>query len=460
MKKITTYVALLSLILLTSCQTLFLAEGVPTWSVKRPKNNNKVVYFYGYGEGANPQLAKNKGNVAVLEELEAFIGADGAENFYRELSDTSGIKAFEMSIYKEVSAPLSDGSHAYYVLYKASRSLLEQSFSEEYKAILKTEEEISSLLEQALEAYKDNNDVESISKLLNALSLSLTFPVRNEEYQSEVLLEKVIGQLSELKIRVQKVKPDSATAEVKLVRTYGLFYPPVKNANVSARFTTYEPLTGKVESSLMYKTNDRGKFQFKPVNPFMVKEGSVTFYLDMKSELFNLSLVAPEEYVDKIKDIISNIQISFDYAIASNGDDTTVGIVLNEFDVDGRLLDTTFAQDAFIAFMEEQKVSITPLVSSSEEELLPALEDIKSRYPEIRYLIWGRVGVVDSRLLGRDQAYSITGDIYLVDMESNNTLKEEKLAAVASWNEDGTVALEAGYKKYGRLVAVKFISEF
>ncbi len=460
MKKRALFIFLILIFLLTSCQSLFVAEEIPSWAAKRPKNTKKWVYFYGHGEGSNPQLAKNKGNIEVLEEIEAFIGADGSETYYRELSDTSQIKLFGMELYREANVPLMEGGHAYYVLYKADRTLLEQSFSEEYKEILQTEQKISELLSSALEDYKENNDVESISKLLNALSLSLTFPVKNEAYKSDVLLNKVIKQLSELKIKIRRVKPETGEAEVKLIRTYGLFHPPVKNANVSARFTTYEPLSGTVGSSLLYKTDDRGRLQFKPVNPYMVKEGSVTFYLDIKSELYNLSLVAPEDYMARINEVIANIQASFDYSIASKDEDASFGIVLNEFDADGRLLDSTFAQDAFKAFYEEQGIKISPLVSSNEEELALALEDIKSRYPEIRYLIWGRVGVVDTRQLGEDSAYSITGDIYLIDMKENVTLKEEKLAAVASWDEDKAVALEEGYKKYGRLVAVKFIFQY
>ncbi len=459
MRKYISFFVLLILITITSCNSLFLPDATPTWAINIPQNSKKWVYFYGYGNATNVQLAKNRANIDVLESVASYIGSDISETYYREISDNSSVVGLGMDLYREADLTLSDGSIEYHVLYRANRTILEDNFSDEYKEILETENRIENLLSLALEDYKENNDVESISKLLNALSLSLTFPVRNEEYSSEVLLDKVLGQLSELKIKVSKVKSDKGEAEVKLVRTYGLFHPPVKNANVSARFMTYEPLANQVESSIIYKTDDRGKFLFTPINPYMVKEGTVTFYLDMETELYNLALVAPVDYVKKINDVIANIQISFDYSIESKGSAESVGIILNEFNEEGRKLNTSFAQDTFVEYFESQNVLIKS-VSSVEEELELAIEDVKANYPELRYLIWGRVGSVDSVMLGSDISYSISGDIYLVDLSTKEILKEERLASVASWNESSEVALTEGFKKYGKLIAVKYISQF
>lgn len=457
MKKILCIFSLALIIFLTSCQSFFVSS-IPTWSITKPKDTNKWVYFVGKGEDKDPQLAKNKAYLDALQASAEFVGAEVVETYYRELFDTDAIAQFGMTVSKQYQTTVEDIVE-YYVLFKASRRSIESNWSEDYKKILAHEEEIKTLLADSVEDYKNNNDVESVNKILKALARSLTFDIKNEELKSSVILEKALLQLSQIEINIKKYNPRTAEAEVKLTRKYGILHPPVKNAIVNASFMTYEPLASQIPSSIVYMTDNKGRFTFSPINPYFVKKGQVTFLLDMESELYNLSLVAPKEYLENLEQVISNIRVSFDYELEQKNSSEKVGISLTEYREDGQRLFSNYAQDTFISYFNTENTNLTT-ITLNEEEFDFILEEVKENYPEIKYLIWGRVGVLDNTVVDDEYMYSIGGDVYLIDVSNKTVIKEESLAKVSSFDFDRNIALMKGFEKYGKLLAVNYISNF
>lgn len=451
------YFYLVLLILLASCESIFVSS-IPTWSITKPKDSNKWVYFVGKGEDKDAQLAKNKAYLNALQDAAEFVGSDVVETYYRELVDTDAIAQFGITVSKQYQTNIEE-TVEYYVLFKASRKSIESNWSEDYKKTLAQEEEIKKLLSAAIEDYKNNNDVESVNKILKALALSFTFEIKNEELQSSIILEKALHQLSQIEINIKKYNPKTAEAEVKLTRKYGILHPPVKNAIVNASFMTYEPLASQIPSSIVYMTDNKGKFTFSPINPYFVKKGQVTFLLDMETALYNLSLVAPKEYLESLEKVISSIRVSFDYEQEQKISSENVGISLTEYREDGQRLFTNLAQDTFVSYFNAENTNLTT-ITLNEEEFDFILEEVKENYPDIKYLIWGRVGVLDNAVVEDEYMYSIGGDIYLIDVDSKTIIKEESLARVSSFDFDRTTALTKGFQKYGKLLAVKYIANF
>jgi hypothetical protein len=457
MRKKLSLVSVLLLLLLASCQTLFVSS-VPAWAVKKPANSKKWVYFLGTGTASELRLARNKAYLAALQEAGEFVGADIAETYYRELTDTGRVEQLGMEIYRQWQTS-NEGNVECYVLFRASRSSMEGNWSDEYRETIRKESEIDRLLALSLEQYKANNDVDSVNSLLSALAISLSYSPTNPRYQSREILDLAISRLEKIEIKIKNSNPATGAASVKLTRSYGLLYPPVKNAPVTAEFTTYEPLGYKAVSRLSFLSDRRGELTFSPLNPYTSKSGRVTFRLDLDEELSKIAAVAPREYLQRLDEVISSVNVSFEYSLAPNADAEKVGIAFAEFGEEGERLETHYARAAFTECFEQEDIRLTTL-ELDEEELEYIIDEAREKYPEIEQLIWARVGILDSADASDETLYSVGGEVYLINLISGRIEQNETLAKVAVWAKDGKAAVKDGFEKFGKLLAVKFISHF
>lgn len=453
MKKVLPFLLVL---LLFSCQSI-LIPSTPYWVDRKPGGNNRYVYFIGHGTARDYQLAKNNAYLEALEETSVYVGKDIQEIYYRELLATDNVAQLGMKLNSQFVAN-NDGIYDYYVLFRANRKNVESNWSDDYKALLAKEAEIGNLISLAMDEYKNNNDVQSVRYLLKALEISLIFEPRNSEYQSKPLFEKVMKQINQIELKLKSFDSGTASAVVKLSRHYGILYPPVKNANIAANFTVREIGKGNVVTSLVYMTDNKGQAFFTNINPYMVSEGEIVFSIDMERELQDLSLAAPKEYVDSIRAVLVEKQLSFSYKLSIR-DNKKYGILFYEYDENGVRLDSEKAKEVFVSSLKEEGIEFEE-VSSTEEELEFIIEEIREKYPHLDYIVFSRLGAIESEKIRDEFVYSIGGETSVIELRTKKEIAKEEKIRIASWKTDKREALVMGLEEYGKILALKFLSVF
>lgn len=453
MKKL---IPFLLVLLLISCQS-FLIPSTPYWVDKKPGGNSKYVYFIGHGTARDYQLAKNNAYLEALEETSVYVGKEIQEIYYRELLASDKVAQLGMKLNSQYVSS-NDGVYDYYVLFRANRKNIESNWSDSYKDLLAKEEEIGNLISLAMDEYKNSNDVQSVRYLLKALEISLVFEPRNSEYQSKPLFEKVMKQINQVELKLKSFDSDTASAVVQLSRRYGILHPPVKNANIAANFTVREMEKGNVVTSLVYMTDNKGQAFFTNINPYMVSEGEIVFSIDMESELEDLALVAPKEYVDSLQSLLAEKQLSFSYKLSIN-DNKKYGILFYEYDENGIRLESEKAKEAFVSSLKGEGIEFEE-VSSTEEELEFIIEDIREKYPHLDYIIFSRLGAIESVKIRDEFVYSIGGEAFVIELDTKKEIAKEEKVRLASWKTDKMEALYLGLEEYGKILALKFLSVF
>ena len=455
MKKFFSLAILLSLLLLTSCQSIALVlrsgfGGVPVWVNKRPQAEG-MAYFVGRGIGETLSQAKGEAINNVLEEISAVVGIDITGRYFSQMMAYEYVEDAGISIEADYyRRDIDSNMYNYYVLAIASEENLSKIRAPEFQNVLERERRIASLLEMAKESYKTNNDVQAVIYCLEAVEVSARGRMDKEEYQYPALIKMATEYLSRIKIRLSEQRPEKGTVRVTLLRRKGFFSPGIVNADVSARFpiSSYEGKT----FVLPFKTGDDGSFVFRKNYSPMANEGTVVFYLDFSSLIDRAVKYIDESEFEEFLSVNENIREEFSYSKTSYISDGELIISIGEFDAKGRLLESTYAQDAIKAyFVNEGIVSeSTRLESETEEELL---EEVKQHFPDAKYLIWGKVGFDDvySAPTG-NKIRTAEGRAYFYRLSDGSLILSDDHIRSLTWVDEENAA-EALFTSYGKDLA-------
>lgn len=446
-------VLLLSL-LLCSCVTV--SDDLPGW-IDDPPESDSVHSFVGYGEAINAQQARNEAYTDILQSLSDYLGSDVAGRYYTELTQKDTINELGLKI-KKVYQAREGGVEICYLLASGSAEKIIARRSEDYAKLLSREGRIAEYIDEALAEYRGNNDVAAIEAYLNAVSLALSGNVDNPDYQSEVLLEKAHEILKHLEIRVKRVDEEKGTARVSLRRKRGLFSPSVHGANVVSQYMVNASIGADYLGEFEWETDKNGQFIFAPTNPYMARSGTVSFRLDLDDAIIPLSKIAPDHFLDSFAADLDRITDSFTYAMRSRKSKDGILVFFSEYDRQGMLIADTSARDAFVSHCQTNRTEVS-VVSSDEEERDDAINDIRVRYPEQRYLVWCIAGA-ETPVKVEDGTFGVhvQGVIQLIDLRSLEVLEENSLASAIAWNADVAVAQRRAFSEYGHIVASGLIA--
>ena len=254
MKKLYFIISTIVVLLLFSCTTL--DTGLrPSWIDKAPEIPGEKV-FIASGNGKSEVEARSNAVLSALSQMGSEIGYDIEDKYFRELFSSLVIEDLGARIADEYSWQI-DGEWTVYVAVTASEEVFEGAKSPEFLEIQNRAKDISLLLSQSLEAYKNNKDMEAVEKILQGALIALSGEVKNDEYSAESLFDKAIKYLNNL--RIENVKPSrdtpSGSLEFRVVRTKGLMYPVVEDAVVECSYSAIS-LTGVIEEfSHLARTN-------------------------------------------------------------------------------------------------------------------------------------------------------------------------------------------------------------
>lgn len=456
MKKTYGFLLLLILFSVVSCASITDAwQGeynvAPSWITRTPSRKGRVA-FVAKGSGANETMSEAAAYSSLLEQVSAYLGYDVQGQYYRELSSFGTIN--------ELSLAISDryiSSGEYYILSYADESVISSKRSEEYKAVIERDSQIEVLLDAALEYYKTNNDVDAVKSCLDAMIIAAQGPVERSEHQPEVLLERAMGYLKNIELRLSNGNPSKGEVVVRAVRNKGLLSPSINNAPIRATFPI-RTHSGEIRPySVPFQTGEKGTFLFKEHYPAMMNTASVTFSLDLGTSLEQVKALYPDGTFSAFEEQLSKINAVFSYNIISQKNKEGILLLFNEFDDRGADMNDGYAMNAFASYLEDEGVEMIT-VASSYEDFDDVFEDIKSRYPDAGYLIWGRVGCADTyRSTDGRNVWISEGYTLLIDLKDESIIASDDITQSVYWGNDREEALESIFTDYGRAVAEYFI---
>ena len=408
MKKANILFLILIIFFLSSCTTLSIKER-PSWIDSVPEIPGERV-FIASGVGGSEVEARSNAVLSVLSQMGEEIGYNLEDKYFRELFTTLTIVDLGARLADEYSWEI-EGEWTVYVAVTALDETFNSARSPEFLEIQKSEEEIAALLSQSLDAYRNNRDREAVEKILEAAIISLSSEIKNEEYSPEVLFDRAIGYISNL--RIENVKPSrdppSGSLEFRVVRTKGLMYPVVENAIVECSYSALS-LAGETEEfSHLARTNGKGRFVLNRTNPYAIHDSDIKMTMHIDEDLmFRLSLKAPQYLLDKLASAIEEGSLVFSNTFPSRQDVSSVVIALAEYNYDGSIRrEDGVLKPVLENMFSLQGIELHDIVYAEGEEEDENIEPLLAQYGGFDKIYIIRMGVV-SRIEIGDLVYSRT----------------------------------------------------
>ena len=141
----------------------------------------------------------------------------------------------------------------YYVLVITPADSFDERRSEDIEKARGRDREIASLLSSASAHYRANEDVDALSDVLSALSLSLDGSL---QHSPDDLMARAMAYLGNLELTASSA--EDAICSVKMRRTRGPFHPMVRSGKVDAAYFMVDNAGDTIEDSVVAQTRQNG----------------------------------------------------------------------------------------------------------------------------------------------------------------------------------------------------------
>lgn len=425
----------------------------PLWYPNGRRVSGQVC-FVVQGSGAGEAASRDDAYNELLVQVSEYLGYDVAGRYYRELVNNQSIADLSLEVDNSYNAISSDGrTHYHYLLAFADEDVIIGMRSEAFRRLLAAEAEVVALKASALEHYKANNDVEAIREVLCAMTIASREGVTSEGNSPEDLLALATGYLSSIEIRLSREDGQAGTVRVRVVRNRGLLSPSVSGAPVTASFTVHNHMDGYETFSVPFVTGADGSFIFEEYYPQMTDTGTVHFSLDIDDELAAAEAVTGEAFLYDFRRMAEGIQASFDYDMSKALRDSTVLVIMDEYDGSGRRLETNWARDAFISYFNQEGIE-TDVASTGDSDFTSAMDELVSTYSDYDWIIWSAVGL--SPVVEQPDGYEVyvaEGYTLLLDTRGRRIVNLDEITRSVSWGSDREACLQEVFSTYGSSVA-------
>ncbi len=448
---------------LSSCSSLSnlvrsQVEGLPSWVYTPVASSNKTAFV---GKG-NTQVLFNAKLMAyedILNQLSSFVGEPVQGTYYRELTTTDAIEAFGLTIVNEYTKTDARSPAQFYLLATADTAKLESKRTSVYNAVLKRDQDITSLIREADAAYRENNDIKAIMLYFDAVIIASEGPVISKKYETEALLAKSITFINALRFSLSKSDPLKATATVQLKRKSRLLSPNVLNAPIIAQFEALNSLGESYADSLLFNTASDGFIQFVPYNYGLVGQGSIRFAVDFSSSLEELKQKVPQNDLEPLLVALDKHGMDFSYSLISSFATKDIVADIREYEYTGTLRNTKEALSALLDLYDSRGVSISPmsLVQEEESELY---DEVRLKAPGTNLVIKGKAGVVDETDIGDQSVVVVTGSVQLWDMDTGVLLSDTLEVEAVAFDPEAEEAKKKAFRRFGQISSSLLLSSF
>ena len=448
---------------LVSCSSLsqMMHSGAeaPMW-YPDGRNISGTVCFVAYGSGGSPLVSRDAAYNDLLDRISEYLGYDVAGRYYRELSSNQSIAELSLEIDSTFTSTSMDGVHYHYIMAYAEQPVIDSMRSRQRVVQARMEDEVDRLVESSLQYYRDNNDVEAINELLKAVTISSTYGIGGEGRSPQDLLEKAMGYLENIEIRLSAEHPERAEVTVRVVRDRGLLSPSVVNAPVEATFTVHTHDDRFETFSVPFVTGQDGRFTFEEYYPLMTQSGTVYFSLDIEDGIDAVARVTGEGFVEEMRALASGVRASFDYSIDTPIAGMSVLLIMDEYGEDGQILDTTWARDAFADYFRDEGI-LVDVASSRDEGFSSAMDVMVSGDSGYDRVIWSSVGLSDVEV--QPDGYTVyvaEGYTMMLDTRTSRIVDLDEITRSVAWGTDRQDCLKRLFSMYGSTTAANMSPYF
>ena len=167
------------LIHLSSCSSFVIlvrsqVEGLQSWVYNTTVRGDQMA-FVGKGSSTVAYNARLASYDDILAQISTFVGEDIRDSYYRELTTTSRISDFNLSVTSEHQRT-EKGMIKVYLLSLMDTTALKARQTTIYRQTQEREERISSLIKEADRAYRANDDTQAIARYLEAAAVASSDP--------------------------------------------------------------------------------------------------------------------------------------------------------------------------------------------------------------------------------------------------------------------------------------------
>lgn len=377
-----------------------------------PPSVSGSVSFVGEGRGESEQNARAAAYRSALERMGSDLGYDIVSSYYRELLNTDRIA--ELGSYIASSYSTFDNSgYYYYVLVITPSDSFDERRSEDIEKARGRDREIASLLSSASAHYRANEDVDALSDVLSALSLSLDGSL---QHSPDDLMARAMAYLGNLELTASSA--EDAICSVRMRRTRGPFHPMVRSGKVDAAYFMVDNAGDTIEDSVVAQTRQNGSFNFPATNPYMVRRGSIIFSIHLPEDtLAEIERKADEGFLDPLLSLRAEKSIVFDYVLPDRFPHAEALIAIVPFMRGDSPVYATETLEAFKGQLEAVGVGYDIVLAAGEDEG-DILSRLRALYPEKRYLIISYLGVTDHREAFDGYYARVDGRSLIMDRDS------------------------------------------
>ncbi len=430
----------------------------PDWISTTPKISGAVMYV-GHGISFSEEGAKDDAYKEILDKIGKDLGYEIGTQYFRQLMSTDSIESLSTEVSDHYVYQETNGEWHYYVLARTSAKILENSRSQSYVELLQREDNISKKLSDSISLYKENRDVDAINALLEAIVISLEGDVNNPDYTPDFLLEKVINYAENLRITLSKEAKESIGVTVKVSRTKGLFYPPVNNSSVIAKYSMMDINGDIISSTVRCMTNKKGTFRFKNTNPYIIRSGEIVFSILLDSNLLSkIEEKAQEGFLDSLYNILEEKSVAYSYDDTGRFSPDELLFAIALYDTDGNQIDNPDFIEEVKRYFSTAKVADFSFVIAFGEESEDIYYDLLKTYPEYRYYAILRVGVTDFKQY-RDEIYARTeGRVTIVSSSDEREIAVQDSYMVGSGHDSESASYDSLLRE-ARIIAGRLLEE-
>ena len=417
-----------------------------------------MAVFVSSGTGRDESSARADSYMNVLEQLGSQLGYDAVSPYYRELLSTNAIASLSARITNTYSAPASEGV-IYFAMFEMPENIYYSSRDAEYSASLERTDEIENLLDSALEHYRNNEDTEALLASLQALDLSLSGAVLNEDFSPDILLGKAMDYLRNIEIRIQE-EVDGTDVSVRMKRTKGFLHPDVINGLVRVEYPMLDGDGNVMMSSVVIRTEGKGIARFFRTNPYMLRKGTLRFSVYIPEDLVaSIERKAFEGFLNPFHDLLELLSLDYDYTDRSAFSEDNTMICITDYDEAGVERKTTPSFESFSSYLESAAADEYLVVPGNGEEELDVLQYARRASPGFRNYIIVRSGIVD-RAEGAGRVYSMAESMVSFYNADSNEPHTVRMLSVTGGGDNVAEADTAALNRCGKAAAGMFLSEF
>lgn len=385
------------IVILSSCTTLnYVGKNAPSW-INNPPRVALSTVFVGSGEGSTEEEARAGAVMDVINRLDEEVELDSRDRYFTRLYTTKQISEFSTVISDEYSIEDDDGIWHCYILTTSNTARLTEARSREYSLMLERENRIGAKVNEALEYYRNNEDVDAVDSLLEAVEISLEGKISNPDYSSQALVSQIEKYLSAIRFEpVGNGRKTDGLPGFKIYRNKGIMHPAVENAAVKVTYPSLDPEGNVIYLSYTARSDDNGIIKVNKTNAYSLKKGTMTATVDIDEDIMErIDRKAGTDLLSSVRALIEDMSCPIGYEegeIYSEGE-TVIAMALSGYD--GSRKDISFAEGIIESMTESLSLSSVTLVEAEGEDEEEALEFLSENYSgtDVIYLI--RIGIVD-----------------------------------------------------------------